>query len=122
MSESRLTESEYRFAQLVWQHEPVGSGELVTLCRAELGWKKSTTYTVLKNVCDKGVLVNQNAVVRSRLPMEQVQRSHSEQFLNQTFGGSLPRFVASFIDGRKPDSKELEELRTLLDSYTEKEV
>lgn len=94
MEKYHLTESEYRFAQLVWQYEPVGSGELVTLCKEQLGWQKSTTYTVLKNLCAKGVLANQEALVYSALPMAQVQRRHGQQFLDSAFGGSLPQFVA----------------------------
>lgn len=107
---------------MVWELEPLTSGELVKACGERLGWKKSTTYTVLKTLCDKGVLCNDNAVVSAAMPMEQVRRTQSEQFLQRTFGGSLPRLVASFLgDGKGVSQQELAELRELLDSYKEGE-
>lgn len=119
MDQPRLCESEYRFAGLVWDNEPLGSGELVKLCRRELGWKKSTTYTVLKKLCERGILRNEGAVVTSLVKREQVEKFESEQFINRTFGGSLPRFITAFMDGRTLSGKEAEELKSLIDSHKE---
>ncbi len=119
MDQPKLCESEYRFAGLIWENEPLGSGELVKLCRHELGWKKSTTYTVLKKLCERGILKNEGAVVTSLVKREQVEKFESEQFINRTFGGSLPRFITAFMDGRTLSGKEAEELKRLIDSHKE---
>lgn len=119
MEEYKLCESEYRFASIVWQNEPISSGELVTFCQEQLGWKKSTTYTVLKKLCEKGILKNENAVVSSIIKRQQVQSFESEQFINRTFGGSLPQFITAFMKDRKLSKKEAEELKNLIDRYKE---
>ena len=119
MEHLKLGESEYRFASIVWENEPVGSGELVKLCEELLGWKKSTTYTVLKKLCDRGVLQNENAVVTSRVRQEQIQRYESEQVVNKTFGGSLPQFIAAFMGDKKLSAGQAEKLKKLIDSYKE---
>lgn len=119
MEQLRLCESEYRFASIVWENEPVGSGELVRLCEQELGWKKSTTYTVLKKLCDRGILQNINSVITSLVKQKQVQKSESEQFVSRTFNGSLPRFITAFLDNKKLSRQEAEELKKLIDSYKE---
>lgn len=116
-----LCESEYRLAEIVWEREPVSSGELVALCEGRLGWKKSTVYTVLKKLCQKGVLQNENATVIALVKAEQVQRFDSEQLVNGRFGGSLPRFLTAFMAGKKISPTEAEELKQLIDSYREKE-
>ena len=115
----KLSESEYRFARIVWENEPLGSGELVKLCEQELGWKKSTTYTVLKKLCERGVFQNKNAVVTSLIKQEQVQKFESEQFINKTFGGSLPRFITAFMSDKTLSKKEADELKKLIDSFKE---
>lgn len=115
-----LCESEYRFAEIVWKHEPINSGELVSLCKKYLGWKKSTTYTVLKKLCDKGIFENDKATVKSIIKQEQIQKYESEQFINGKFGGSLPQFIASFMGEKKISTKQAEELKQLIDSYMEK--
>lgn len=114
-----LCESEYRFAEIVWQSQPVNSGELVILCEASLGWKKSTTYTVLKKLCDKGIFLNEKAMVTALVLQEQVQKYESEQFVNDKFGGSLPQFIASFMGDKKISSADAEQLKKLIDSYKE---
>ena len=119
MKEPKLCESEYRFASIIWANEPIGSGELVKLCREQLGWKKSTTYTVLKKLCERSIFRNENAVVTSLIKQEQVQRFESEQFINRTFGGSLPQFISAFMNGKKLSKEQTDELKKLIDSYKE---
>lgn len=119
MDPLKLCESEYHFASIVWKNEPLGSGELVKLCEQELGWKKSTTYTVLKKLCERGILKNENAVVTSLVRQEQVQKFESEQFLNRTFGGSLPQFITAFMNNKKLSRQQADELKKLIDSYKE---
>ena len=94
----RLAEGEYRIACLVWEHEPLPSGQLVTLAADALGWKKSTTYTVLKKLCEPGVLQNADGQVMSFIKKEDVQQAESAAVVDKTFGGSLPRFVAAFLN------------------------
>lgn len=119
MEDYKLCESEYRFALIVWEKEPLNSGELVSICQQQLGWKKSTTYTVLKKLCDKGILKNENAVVSSVVKQQQVQSYESEQFINRTFAGSLPQFIAAFMNDRKLSPKEVDELKNLIDQFKE---
>lgn len=116
-----ISESEKRLAQIIWQHEPIHSGELVKLCEKELQWKKSTTYTILKKLCEKEIFQNQDAVVTSLLKKEEFHARQSRQFIEDTFGGSLPKFIASFIGGKKLSPKEAEELKRLIDGYREDE-
>ena len=100
MEEYRLCNSDYRFMTLVWEHGPIGSGELVRLCAEYLGWKKSTTYTEIKRLSQKGVLKNENAVVTPLVTREEVQAKESDEFVERTFDGSLPGFLTAFL-GRK---------------------
>lgn len=119
MEQYHLTDSEYRFLQVVWGAEPVGSGHLVELCRQQLGWKKSTTYTVLKKLCEKGVLRNDASTVRSAVPREAVDHRTAEDFVDKTFGGSLPGFLTAFMGGRTLTDREAEDLKRLIDQYKE---
>lgn len=119
MEQLKLCESEYRFADIVWENEPMGSGELVKLCEERLGWKKSTTYTVLKKLCEKGVLKNENTVVTALIKQEQVQRYESEQLVSRAFGGSLPQFIAAFMGDKKLTKAQADKLKKLIDSYKE---
>ncbi|WML32782.1 BlaI/MecI/CopY family transcriptional regulator [Clostridium sp. OS1-26] len=119
MDKFNLCESEYRFASIVWENEPLGSGELVKLCNEKLGWKKSTTYTVLKKLCQRGILRNQDSIVTAIVKREQVQKFESEKFLEKTFGGSLPQFITSFMSGKKLSKTDAEGLKKLIDSYKE---
>lgn len=119
MSSYRLTRSEEKFSDLVWRHEPVGSGELVKLCEKELAWKKSTTYTVLKNLCGKGVLQNRNAVVTSRIKRDEFYAGRTRRFVEDTFGGSLPKFLTAFMGGKKLSERQAEELKRLIDEHKE---
>jgi len=117
--EYKLSESEERFAELIWQNEPIGSGELVKLCEKEMNWKKSTTYTVLKKLCEKGIFRNENAVVSSLITKDEYYSMQSISFVEETFGGSLPKFLAAFIGGRKLSSQQAEELKKLIDEHKE---
>lgn len=119
MDRFNLCESEYRFANIVWENEPLGSGELVKLCNEKLGWKKSTTYTVLKKLCQREILRNQDSIVTAIVKREQVQKFESEQFLEKNFDGSLPQFIASFMSGKKLSKTDAEGLKKLIDSYKE---
>ena len=119
MESYQLCDSEYRFMQVVWRAAPVGSGRLVELCGRELGWKKSTTYTVLKKMCEKGLLQNENSTVTVLAPQETVTAEAAGTFVEQTFGGSLPGFLAAFMSGRKLTEAEAEDLKRLIDAHRE---
>lgn len=119
MDYKRLCESDYRFMTVIWDHEPMSSTELVALCRDSLGWKKSTTYTMLKKMCDKGLAKNEDTQVTAQIPREEVQAAESETFVEQTFGGSLPGFLVSFLGGKTISQKEADELKKLIDQHRE---
>lgn len=120
MEESKLCNSDYRLLLILWDHAPIGSGELVKLCQEELGWKKSTTYTEIKRLSEKGYIKNENAVVEPLYTREEVQAQESGAFVERTFSGSLPQFLTAFLGGRKKlSSKEAAELKDLIDSYHE---
>lgn len=116
MEDLKLCESDHRFMTVVWDHEPVSSGELAALCLDKLGWKKSTTYTELKKLSDRGFVRNENAVVSSLVPREQVQTFESGYVVDRAFGGSLPAFIAAFTKGRKLTQEEAAEIRALIDA------
>lgn len=115
----KLAEVEEKFAELIWQQEPIGSGELVKLCEKELTWKKSTTYTVLKKLCDKGIFQNKNAIVTSLITKDEYYAKQSIYFVEDRFGGSLPKFLTAFISGRKLTKHQAEELKKLIDEHKE---
>ncbi len=120
MSESEphpLGDSEYRFACIVWENEPVGSGQLVKLAAEALGWKKSTTYTVLKNLIAKGILQSTGSVVTALVKKNQIQRLESRAVVRRAFGGSLPQFVAAFLDSGGLTAQDAAEIRAMLDHY-----
>lgn len=113
----KIFESEYRFCQILWENEPVTSSELVRLCSERLEWKKSTTYTVIKRLSERGVLTSENAVVTSLVSKEQVQIAESEEFLERNFSGSLPNFIAAFTSRKNLSEQEILEIQKILDSY-----
>lgn len=115
-----LGEIQARFVEIVWAREPIGSGELVRLCDQEFGWKKSTTYTVLKKICEKGILQNEGGTVTSLISKEEYYARKSKQFVEETFQGSLPAFLASFSAGKRLSDEEVEELQRMIDVYREK--
>lgn len=115
MADTRLGAVETRFADLIWAHEPLSSGELVKLCQQELHWKKSTTYTVLRRLCERGLFRNDSGTVTSLLSKEQFTAMQSEQFVEETFEGSLPRFLAAFSTRRKLSQEEIDALQAFID-------
>lgn len=119
MEYAKLCDSEYRFMQVVWEHAPIGSGQLVKLCEARLGWKKSTTYTVLKKLAEKGYLRNDNALVTVLVPQERAEREESAYFVERTFGGSLPRFLAAFMGDKRLSDEEAEAIENMIRAHRE---
>lgn len=119
MSDLKLGVVESRFAEIIWAHEPLSSGALVKLCEAELHWKKPTTYTVLRKLCEKGLFQNKDGVVTSRMDRESYFALQSEQFVEETFGGSLPAFLAAFTTKKKLTGEDLAQLRRMIESYEE---
>ncbi|MCM1214569.1 MAG: BlaI/MecI/CopY family transcriptional regulator [Lachnospiraceae bacterium] len=115
MSEYRLGEIEMKFAELIWGHEPIPSGELAVLCLKELNWKRTTTYTVLKRLCDKGIFENRKGVVTSLVSRQLFQAKQSEEFVEEAFAGSLPDFVAAFVSQKKLSKEEIEELKRIIE-------
>ena len=114
--EYRLGEIETRFANLIWEREPLSSAELVKCAEAELAWKKSTTYTVLRRLIEKGIFQNENGTVTSRLTREEFAAAQSEQFVDETFSGSLPQFLAAFARRKKLTAQEIDELQRFIDA------
>lgn len=119
MEHLRLAEGEYRFARIVWENEPLPSGKLVELSQKELGWKKSTTYTVLKKLVERGVLRNENAVVTAVIPQDEILREESRAVVERTFEGSLPSFLAHFMGGKTISDDEVDALKAIIDQYRE---
>lgn len=115
MAEYRLGEIEMRFADIIWSNEPLSSGELVKLCAEELDWKKSTTYTVLRRVCARGLFQNEAGTVTSLISKEDFIFKQSEKFVEDTFAGSLPRFLAAFTRRRKLSEQEIAQLQKIID-------
>lgn len=113
----KIFESEYRFCEILWENEPVTSSELVKLCGERLDWKKSTTYTVIKRLSERGVLHSENAVVTSLVSKEEVQTAEGEEFLQKNFSGSLPGFIAAFTHNKKLTKQEIDEIQKIIDSY-----
>ena len=112
-----MTEAETLLAELIWEQEPIGSGNLVKLAAQRLGWKKSTTYTVLRKICANGIFQNKAAVVTSKMSREEYINRKGEQYLEENYNGSLPNFVASFLKRKKLSKKQIEELVVLIDEY-----
>ena len=115
MSELRMGAIESRFADMIWENEPVPSPELVKLAEQELNWKKSTTYTVLKRLCERGIFQNQGGVVTSLISRQDFYAVQSEKFVEETFSGSLPAFLAAFTTRKKLSEEEIAELQVLID-------
>ncbi len=117
MEDLKMGVIETRFAEIIWKNEPIGSGELVKLCAKELEWKKPTTYTVLRKLCQKGIFINEGGTVRSLMNKEQYYAAQSRQYVDEAFEGSLPAFMAAFSSGRRLSEKDVKEIRALLDSW-----
>ena len=117
MTVPKIYDSEYRFCQILWEHEPVKSRELVRLCQEQLGWKATTTYTVIKRLSQRGVLKNEDSIVTSLVSKEDVQAAELEELVDKTFDGSLPAFVAAFTRHQKITEKEIDEVQAMIDRY-----
>ena len=114
-----MTETEQQFAEIIWDNEPLGSGQLVKLASEKQNWKKSTTYTVLRKLCENGIFKNEDAVVRAVITQEEYVRRKGEVYLNEHYNGSLPKFVAAFMDKKKLKRSEIEELAKMIEEYRE---
>lgn len=119
MIDYKLAEQEAKFADLIWAHEPINSTKLVRLSAAVMNWKKSTTYTILRRLCRRGIFKNENAVVTAVVDREKFYAGQSRRYVEETFGGSLPKFITSFIGGQKLSKKQAEELMHLIDRHQE---
>lgn len=117
--ERLLCESDHRFMSLIWDNEPLSSAELARLCLEEFGWKKSTSYTMLKRLCDKGLAKNENACVSSLVPRSEISERESRLFVKKSFGGSLPGFLVSFLGSKKLSKAEAAELMSLIEERVE---
>ncbi len=115
MLQYKLGEVESAFADLIWDNEPLPSSRLVELCADKLDWKKSTTYTVLRRLCQRGIFQNEGGLVTSLLSREEFMARQSEEFVDQTFNGSLPKFLAAFTTRKKLNREEIEQLQRLID-------
>lgn len=115
MSAPKVFESEYRFCLILWEHEPISSRELSELCKEKLGWSKTTTYTVIKRLSDRGILKNENTIVTSLVSKEEVQASEIDELVEKKFEGSLPAFIAAFAKHKNLSKQELEEIRRIIE-------
>lgn len=119
METPKVFESEYRFCLILWEHEPIKSSELVNLCREQLGWKPTTTYTVIKRLSERGVLKNDNTIVSALVSKDEVQAAEINEMVEKTFEGSLPAFVAAFTKHQKISDDEIDALQQLIDRCRE---
>lgn len=117
MQTPKVFESEYRFCLILWENEPIKSSDLVNLCKEQLGWKPTTTYTVIKRLSERGVLKNDNTIVTSLVSKDEVQAAEIDEMVKKTFEGSLPAFIAAFTKHQKISDKELDEVQAMIDRY-----
>ena len=117
MDAPKIYESEYRFCLILWDNEPIGSGKLVELCREHLGWSKATTYTVIRRLQERGVLVNENTIVHSLVTQEEVQAAEMNEFVTKTFQGSIPQFLTAFTKRRDLRKEDVDLLRKMIQEY-----
>ena len=117
MDTPKIFESDYRFCLILWEHEPIKSSELVALCREQLGWKPTTTYTVIKRLSERGVLKNENTVVSTLVTKDEVQAAEINEMVEKTFEGSLPAFIAAFTKHQKLSDEEIDAVQQMIDRY-----
>ncbi len=115
----QMTEAEHQLADIIWESEPIGSGQLVKLALGKLRWKKSTTYTVLRKICENDIFQNEGSIVTSKISKEEYKRLLGETYLEENYEGSLPSFVAAFIKKKKISKAEIEELEKMIAEYKE---
>lgn len=118
MENIKIYDAEYRFMCLVWDKEPINSTELVKLCNDEFGWKKSTTYTVIKRLSERGAIKNEDAIVTTLVSRQQIQKYESEQILDKTFDNSLPSFITAFLQDKKLTRDEAEQIKQMIEEAT----
>ena len=111
----KIHESEYRFCLIMWQYEPITSVELVKLCQEQLGWKRTTTYTVIKRLGERGILINENGLIRSLVTMDEAQAYEIDELVEKKFEGSLPAFIAAFTKRQQMSDDELDEIQHMID-------
>ena len=116
MSELRMGTAEAKFADIIWNNEPISSGDLAKLANEEFEWKKTTSFTVLKRLCDRGIFQNQNGTVTSKISRNEFYARHSESYVEENFGGSLPAFLAAFGERKKLKAKEIDEIKKIIES------
>ena len=121
MSTPKVFESEYRFCLILWENEPIKSSELVNLCKEKLGWKPTTTYTVIKRLSERGVVKNENTVVSSLVSKDEIQEAEIDEMVEKTFEGSVPAFLAAFTKKRNLTEKEIAEIRKMIDGFEKEE-
>lgn len=119
MDTPKVFESEYRFCLILWEHEPVRSRDLVDLCKEQLGWKPTTTYTVIKRLSERGVLKSENSIVSSLITKDDVQAAEIDELVEKKFGGSLPAFIAAFTRHKKITAEEVDEVQRMIDRFRE---
>lgn len=119
MQTPKVFESEYQFCLILWENEPISSGQLVKLCQNKLGWKPTTTYTVIKRLSERGVVKNEKSIVTSLVSKSQIQQAEMDEFVEKTFEGSLPAFIAAFTKNRKISKKEIDEVQAMIDRARE---
>ncbi len=117
MDTPKIFESEYRFCLILWEHEPVKSSEMVSLCKEKLGWKPTTTYTVIKRLAERGVLKNENTIVTALVSKDAVQTAEIEELVEKKFEGSLPAFVAAFTRHRGMTREEIDQVQRMIDGF-----
>lgn len=117
MNTPKIFESEYRFCLILWENEPVKSSKLVELCKEQLGWKATTTYTVIKRLSERGVLKNENTVVTSLVSKDQVQAAQLNEMVEKTFEGSLPAFIAAFTKHQEISAAEIDAVQQMIDRF-----
>lgn len=117
MKTPKVFESEYRFCLILWEHEPLKSSELVNLCREQLGWKPTTTYTVIKRLSERGVLKNENTIVSALVTKDEIQAAEIDEMVEKTFEGSLPAFIAAFTKHQKISEGDINAIQQMIDSY-----
>ena len=121
MEEYKLFDAEYRFLSVIWESEPVNSTELSRICLDRLGWKKSTTFNMIRKLAERGFIQNVNATVTSLVKKEQVAKYETETVIEKNFGGSLPAFIAAFLDGRKITAEEAAQVKKMIDEASDEE-
>jgi len=115
METPKITESEYKFCLILWEHQPIKSTELVRLCQEKLGWKETTTYTVIKRLIDRGVVKNEKTIVSALVTKDEIQASELDALMEKTFEGSLPAFIAAFTRHRKLSTREIDQMQAMID-------